>query len=342
MFFGDTHLREYGSFPPFNQVEANGFTRELNNILRGFDFVVDKIKTEQPHHVFLLGDVFHTPEGVTTTTLHATAKALGDVKGVCAFMGAKFYLMAGNHDTQNEKLRITSTSVLSGFAQLLDKDTILKLHTPDDGEIYKIGVVQFSSDEEHIIPLLTKMSKSSDLIITHLDFQGCAYESGWRSESVIPTNFPIPIVSGDIHRTQRVGSVYYPGSLVQNRFTQTTSDGIGGVLTYDTKTGAFEHFPNTYSHHYVKIEKPEDFNGLDERFKYMYQIKYELEDRSFLEGLEHIYIPVAQAKVGDDNVDDSYLRLNVGTPFNMLKKYVSEHKPEAVNALESVLGEKHG
>lgn len=334
LFFTDPHLRDFGSFPPFNQVESNGFTRELNNTLAGFSFVAAKIRELAPAAVFLPGDVFHTPEGLSTTVIHAASQALGFIRDACKEVGARFYLMPGNHDCLNEKLGIYSVSTLGGYAELVMKDTILKVPYGDN-KVLKVGIVQYSSDEGHVIERLKKLSTMCDLIVTHLDFRGCEYENGWRSESVIPATFPIPIISGDIHTAQIVGSVYYIGSLTQGRFTQTHTDGVGGVLTYDAVTNDIARYPNTESYHYVKIESPEQINTLNPDYKVVLQVKCELEDRSILDNYEHIYIPFKKR----ENVETTSFKLNFGSPFSMLKRFVADSRPEAVALLESIIQE---
>ena len=342
LFFSDTHLRDFGSFPPFNKVQENGFTRELNNILAGFDFVVDRILEVLPAAVILPGDIFHSPEALTTTTIAAAARAFRSIKDACNDVGARFIIMPGNHDCYSEALGIYSTSVLEGYGEMVTTDKVLKIQTGDKTWL-RVGIVQFATDEERTIVQLKTMAKKCDIIVTHADFQGCAYENGWRSESIIPTNFPIPIISGDIHCAQQIGSVYYIGSLVQNRFTCRNLDQVGGVLVYDSSDQSFERFPNTASTHYLKIDEPEDLQVLiNTPFNAALQIKCELTPEEFT-GLvgdrEYVYIPMkkrAKAEVGSQ----PGMKLNFGSPFSMLKRFVAESRPEAVEFLASTLPEE--
>jgi DNA repair exonuclease SbcCD nuclease subunit len=336
MFFSDTHLKDFGSFPPFNKVEENGFTRELNNILIGFEWVAKQIIEYKPSLVMLLGDLYHTPEGLSTTVITASDRALTGIKNACAEVGAVFVITKGNHDVQNEPLGINSICTLGGYGTILLENTVYKLK--DDNKITKIGVVQFNSDEDLITKDLRIMEKKCDLMVTHLDFKSAEYENGFKSESEIDANFSIPVVSGDLHATQRVGSVYYPGSLVQNRFTRNDTEKVGGVLMWDSATNEFLHLPNTASYHYVKIDDIIDLQKIDPKFNVILQIKCEVDDLSIFEGYDFIYIPVH--KKNETGMDENTpTRLNFGTPFSMLRKYTSNNRPEAVEFLDSVIKE---
>jgi hypothetical protein len=332
--FSDVHLRDMGSFQPYNKVDENGLTLELNNILRGLDFVADTIAKVKPDAVFLPGDLYHTPESLTASVIYASSIGLSKVKAACDELGIPFYIMPGNHDILNDKLGINTISTLSGYAELLFENQVL-----DFGSC-KVGVVQFNSDKGVVAQNLKEISEQCDVLVTHLDFKGARYETGKMSDSVIEANLPIPVISGDIHLPQKVGSVHYIGSLVQNRFNRTDMEGIGGVLVYDTDTKKFTRHKNTWSKHYVKIEDMSQMVELDPEYCVL-QVRCpnlnekDLKDLGFFEYV-HLPIPetVSQVQVGASIV-------NVEKPEEALRNFVTENRPDALFLLNEIIGAAH-
>lgn len=335
LFFTDPHLRNYGSFPPFNRVEENGLTRELNNILAGFQFVAEKIDELRPQLVVLPGDIFHSPETIQVEALFASAQGLRLVRDACQRAGARFILFPGNHDTNNENLKITAVDNLAAWAEVHLEDNIIKVN--HGGKTYKMGLLQYSSDVTKVVTTLRAFEKTCDFITTHMDFHNAMYDNGHRSESQIPSQYAVPIFAGDIHTASHVGSVYFIGSLVQNRFSRSDTDYVGGILVYDCETKEITRYPNKYSTHYVKIEAPEDLDNLSKDFNLVLQVKCELPDLKVLDGYEYVYIPVKSSR-NSANANPTY-RANTGTPFSMLKRFVSEHNPDVIDALDAVLNE---
>jgi hypothetical protein len=224
LYYSDTHLRETGSFAPFNVLQANGLTGELNNIILGYRFVADQIRKYRPQHVGCLGDTFHVTESQTAKVLHSADVALGEVAQASRDVDAEHDIFAGNHEIENDLLRITSISPLRGYGRIILDFEIRDVHG------VKIAFVPHFSDVGYLIDCIRRAEEEADLILAHADFEGCAYESGEKSKSKLSPQLKKPCIAGDIHLPQDIGSVSYVGALVQHRFGRMDLDQIGGVL----------------------------------------------------------------------------------------------------------------
>jgi len=332
--FSDSHIRDCGSFAPFNVVEENGLTRELNNILAGFEFVAGQIIKTKPKVVFFCGDFFHHRDTVSGTVLHAAGLAISWVVDACTKVRAKFYMIPGNHDVYSDLLGINHLSIING------DETLEVIH--DDRNLvidkFRIGIVQFNSDKSKVMQSLEKACQESDLIITHLDFEGATYETGIASKSVISPILPIPVISGDIHAYQILSSVHYIGSLVQNRFNRSDFDKVGGVLIYDTVTKKFEHQPNTRSKHYIKVEKLDQLKAIGPE-QAVFQIRCPVDDDDLNklseEGYEFVYIPFLDK--GEEQQQGVILD-DMESPERILRKHLEKIKPESLTVFDRIMG----
>jgi DNA repair exonuclease SbcCD nuclease subunit len=332
LHFSDTHIRDKGSFPPFNRIEENGFSRELNNCILGFQFVADKIKEIRPSAVFFHGDLYHTPEGLTTQVIHGSSLALQMVTDACEEVGCPFFIFPGNHDMVNDKIGITSVATLNGYADLVFDNRVVSVGK------FKVGIVQFNTDKVNVAKNLERMEKKVDLIATHLDFKGARYETGRISSSVISPKLKVPVISGDIHLPQDLNSVHYIGSLIQNRFNREDLEGVGGVLTYDFKSKKVKRYPNTYSKHYVKVVDKSLLLSFDAE-KVVMQIRCPLTDDERAEidhaGYEYVYLPIpekaSQVAVGS-------VSISMETPEQVLRGFVNQNRPDAVSLFDEIVG----
>lgn len=329
MFFSDAHLRDTGSFPPFNKIEENGLSHELNNIILGFKFVADMVKKRKPKALFFLGDMFHTPEAVTTATLYGASIALSFIKEACHEAECEFYYMAGNHDILSDLFGINSVAQLAGYGNFIS----------EDGPIYvaqqSIYVARFNSNPEKMAESLAKGLNHS-LIITHLDFKGARYETGKLSNSRISPNLGVPCISGDIHLPQDIGDVSYVGSLVQNRFNRTNLDEVGGVLMYNLDTKAITRIPNKLSRHYVKIEDLEQLEGLSPN-RCVLQVKCPIPDEeteALFKDFMYVHIPMPDFR---EQVDPNKKIMSMEKPDRILRNHLSDERPELVQLFDEVI-----
>ncbi len=329
MFFSDAHLREVGSFPPFNKIEENGLSQELNNIILGFKFVADMVRKRKPKALFFLGDMFHTPEAIPTSVLSGAAQACALVRDACIEVGCKWYIMEGNHDILSDTFKINSVSQLCGYGEIIEEDGVIDI----DG--FQVWVSKFNSDKEKVGASLEK-GKKYNLIVTHLDFKGARYETGKVSNSRVSPNLDVPCISGDIHLPQDIGDVSYIGSLVQNRFNRTDLDEVGGILIFNTETSKITRIPNKYSKHYVKIEDLSQLEGLHPD-RCVLQVKCPLPDEEsvkLLEGYDYIHIPIPDYK---EQVQVNKKIMSMERPDKILRSFLADERPETVKLFDEVI-----
>lgn len=330
LFYSDLHLRSTGSFPPYNAIDSNGLTKELNNFITGFDFVRDCILTHKPAAVFCLGDVFHLTETQTTLTLHGCYLAMDKVDKACKELGIEHHIMFGQHDLVNEIHKVTSISLLNGFGKVHVEDSIVDING------FRVYLIPFKTSKGRLYTSLVEAQTVGDLICTHADFMGVKYENGANSESALSAELTKTCISGDIHLPQRVGSVTYPGSLLQHRFSQYDLERVGGCLIYNTDDQRITHIPNTYSKHYVKVrdlQKGLSFDPSKVLLQIVSSTPREEVDKLFKD-YEYWYLPEIQAK---EAVNRSYESFSLHNPKTLLTNYIREHRPEALTVVQEVL-----
>lgn len=328
MFFSDSHLRDVGSFPPFNKIEENGLSHELNNIILGYKFVANMVVKRKPRALFFLGDVFHHPESVSTAALYGASIAWGMVRDACIEVGIPFYYFEGNHDILSDIFGINSVAILQGFGEWIKEDQVIDI----DG--FRVWAAKFNSNKEKVAASLEK-GKKYDLVITHLDFKGARYETGKLSNSRISPNLDVPIISGDIHLPQDVGDVSYVGSLVQNRFNRTDLSAVGGVLIFNMETKKVTRIPNKLSRHYVKIEDLSQLDGLPPD-RVVLQVKCPLPDEESIKALEgymYVHVPMPDFK---EQVEVNKKIMSMEKPDKILRNWLADEKPEIVSLFDEV------
>lgn len=331
LFYSDIHYRETGSFPPFNKIEENGLTRELNNINLGMKFVADQIRKHKPRIVGCLGDIYHTPEALPTSVIHASAIGLEMIRSACFEVGAVHYIMPGNHDMLSDKHKIFSTSVLTGYCQGLITET-QEIEIGDK----TVAFVMFDSDKEKVQKDLEHFDGKVDLICTHLDFKGARYETGKTSPSQISPNLKTTVISGDIHLYQKLGNVWYIGSLVQNRFNRYDTNGIGGVLIYDFEKDKVTRIKNTESLHYVKIDSIDELEGLSPETCILQVKTRELsdQDKELLQDYLYIHTPMPAER---EQLETGGKVLSLDRPQDILRAHIQEVSPNLLETFDEVL-----
>jgi DNA repair exonuclease SbcCD nuclease subunit len=325
--YADIHLREFGSFSPWNKVDSNGLTLELNNIIKGCRFVANMIAELQPDMVVNLGDIFNNQETISVKTLHGVHLGLRMIHKACGRI--PHFAIPGTHDTYSEMQRIYSISPLQGY--FTEIFTEVK-YVQNDSTAF----IPYMSNPEEFYKAITSLKPSVKLVFCHHDFAGAKYENGHESESLISPQLPFTVMAGDIHLPQSVGSVIYVGSLVQNKFQQYRLND-NGIIIFDTEKNEFIRYRNNLSKHYLVLDDLDILSELDPDkviLKVISDISRE-EAEKILSKFEYVYFP-KKAKKGDEE-EKSYSDLNVENPVEALRNYVAKDKPEALEILDKVV-----
>lgn len=293
--------------------------------------MADQIRKFKPRAVFSLGDAFHNPEVIDVPTLYGASIGFGEVRDACKEVGCEFYIVEGNHDINSETpIRISSAQILQGFGTVISELFYIDL------DEFTIGVVPFYSNPGKMYSLLQEAQITADLILTHIDVAGCKYENNHDSESDLDPNFNVPVISGDIHLRQEIGSVIYPGSNVQQRFSRSDLDGVGGPLFYDLQTKKPQYIMNTYSKHYVKATSIEDVKNFDPE-SVVVQLVTDLpvEDvEKELEGYDYVRLPLPRI---DEGMEVEYESSGIESPELILRNFISSDNPEALKQFDETL-----
>lgn len=330
--YSDQHLRDIGSFQPYNMMDTNGLTKELNNKLLGWQFVAQMIREHQPKIVHNFGDVVQVTEQQSCQVLYGMALAHQVVLQACRDVGAIHSFHPGNHDILNEHMNITNVHILKPYYdQCFFEPGFFNV-----GD-FRVGVVPYSSNTGKAVHDLLASDRSADVTFTHQDFQNCIYESGLKSESNLdPTIYKKPIISGDIHVAQDVGKVHYVGSLLQDRFNQDSLDRVGGVLLMDMHTQAVRRIPNSLSRHYVRVRDLQKGLEIDPS-KAVLQIitsKSNEEIEEMFRGYEYWRVSEIKTKTDSETI---YQEFHMSDPLDILRGYVTEDNPGALSELEEVM-----
>jgi DNA repair exonuclease SbcCD nuclease subunit len=328
LFFSDIHVRETGSFPPFNRINPEtGLTYESENILLGADFVVEQILKEQPQLVVLGGDIVQTTEIQTARTLCAIARFLRKVRDACRKTNSFLLGYDGNHDILSTIHGITNTAILDPwFDMYLAEPRVVEFQG------YKLGVIPYMDDRNAFITTFNSFQSQCNLLFTHQDYHGCRYNSSSiTSSSPYSPQSKVPVISGDIHLPQVIGDVYYPGSLIQHVMEYPDLSRVGGIIvaTLDQEGKFRSNFiKNNISRHYVKVNSTTEvlkFKPSEAVFTVLTDEDPE-EVHKVLSGYWYHYIPMKKTQSDEKRIIEMQSRVD---PVDMMGGYIQQNKPEA-------------
>jgi hypothetical protein len=335
--FGDQHIRDIASFIPYNMMDTNGLTKELNNKILGWKFVANQIRLYKPKIVINHGDIVQSTENQSAQVIHAMSLCFKLVRDACKDVNATSLLFPGNHDFLSENRLITNIGLCEAWVDhfILTTDYI-------NIKDYRISVIPYCSNTGKVYMDLQDGDVNSDLQVTHHDFKNCMYESGIRSYSHLdPTGYNKPIISGDIHVPQTVGSVHYIGSLLQDRFSQDDLNYVGGVLLMDMHTNEVTRIPNNLSKHYVRVRDIDKFMNKDiSPDRCVLQVitnKNNDEVAEIFKGYEYNRVPLIEERSTDRIIHKEF---SMSDPADIMRGYVSEDNPNALDEFELVMREK--
>ncbi len=234
LLFSDIHFKLYGSIQSWNRIDDSGITYELKRAVRSMDFVRDQITKHKPDIVVCLGDVFHSLYSVDSPVFVESVKQFSSLYSLCSSMGVPFWLIAGNHDKYSS--RIYTTSVLPADLNMTSY------------YITEYGGASFAlvpyGNEADMYQFITSIYNDVDFIFTHMTFDGVFLnDKKVLNNQFDPPDGDLKIISGHIHKHQRLRSVLYVSSLYQ----QFPSDSPEvGLVILDTETREYEFIRNTY------------------------------------------------------------------------------------------------
>lgn len=334
--FSDQHLRDTGSFVPYNQTAPNGLSKELNNMLLGWEFVAQMIREYRPKLVHNFGDTINCTEFQSVQVIHGMYLAHEMILKACQEVGAILTLHAGNHDVFSEQHGINNINILSPY---YSGGVYLEPTVFEGLSDFRIGIIPYSSNQEKLAHYFEHYQNKCDVLFAHVDLAGAFYESGTQSESnLVYSEEGIPLISGDLHNPQCIHSnLYYVGSLVQHRFFYENLDHVGGVILMDMQSQKMKWVPNTLSKHYIKVRDSnlQSALGLDPK-RCVFQVfssqsKEEID--ALFQGRTYHYSPEIRSSSRSQN---HCVDFTVQEPHLVLRSWVSKDRPSALAEFDQI------
>jgi DNA repair exonuclease SbcCD nuclease subunit len=158
----------------------------------------------QPDMVIMLGDQFDTHSIVRVEVLNLWV----DYLKKCA--PASHVMLKGNHDEISPGSNVHALVALEKLATIVDRPVTLG----------RLSFIQYIHDEEAFAKALEELD--GKILFCHQTFQGAQYENGFYDPNGFSTSLLERfnhVVSGHIHKSQRVGRVFYPGTPYATNFS---------------------------------------------------------------------------------------------------------------------------
>jgi DNA repair exonuclease SbcCD nuclease subunit len=345
LFYSDIHIKDNSAFIPYNQInEKTGLTKNLMNILRGLNFVADKILELKPNLVINLGDTFNTNDAITTRSLVTAYLGFNNINKNCKKLNIKHYILNGNHEILNENLKLSSNILLEGFCdKIINENCVI---TEDN---IKIGFIPFYRDEIIMSDNITStINNNIDIICIHSDFSGSIFETGKKTTSQLNSKWGKQIFSGHVHLPQEVGDVTFIGSLIQNRFDSENLN-KNGILLYNTETKNKMRFYNNYSKHFVKVNdinsfiqkiNKEDFNNIICNIYYNNNDDKINKQKQFLTyNIKDIYFTQKYIENEKENNIIQESNEDIYNPELLIKNYLNDNNVKAIDTFLEICEE---
>lgn len=153
--------------------------------------------------LIVLGDMFHTHAVVRLEVIHFWRKKLSEASS--AF--SRILLLVGNHDMIGDKQREGAVSALDVLKDIPNVKVIDSAQSLDG-----VGFVPYMSDDKAFLETCNGLG--TETIVCHQTFDGSQFENGFYAPEGIDQNLLKAklVVSGHIHKTQKIGKVFYPGT----------------------------------------------------------------------------------------------------------------------------------
>lgn len=183
-------------------------------------FVVDTAFSKEIERVEILGDLFDTHAVVRAEVLAFWSKWFGVLCGLHGDLSVETIVLVGNHDQKGSRESESSIHALVPFRDFHDNLKIIEnpsLIPCRNGN--RIAYIPHISGADNFLQA-ARIIKACDInnrvthVVCHQTFLGATYENGIFAEDGIDIN-QVPfdhIISGHIHKSQKVGKCFYPGT----------------------------------------------------------------------------------------------------------------------------------
>lgn len=197
---------------------------------------------EKKAHLVIAGDVFDSPN----PSIEAQELFVGFMKSVmsvCEELDLTCIIIVGNHDS-NRRLGLWTDLVGKNIHIVTDCEEIeiedisflaVSFVKPTIAQT-KFGMTFDTYDDAFAAYLPLGSAREDYILIAHQTFEGCTTGSSeaisFFDDAISQRNvfeFPL-IMAGHIHKRQKIGNIYYPGSLMPYAFGDVYA---GGITVWD-------------------------------------------------------------------------------------------------------------
>lgn len=321
MAVGDIHLGALANYIP------TLWKKQIKNLQNIFDYAVD----HDIEHVFLLGDIFDSPNPSDQLKIWLR-KLLWAYRKTLTF-----HVVIGNHDWEsNEKHALQ-------ILQDLGETGLFNFKVYTKPEVIKVdGISLFMCSHPHVLDV---PSKNVDWCLGHFAWHGAKADNGFAVKSgKAPKG---RWILGDFHTHQYGDRYVYCGTVSQVLWSEKLPK---GVVLFDKDDWNFKPFKPTYTLGIVEVETENALRDLDtSTFWSMRTVNGFTLPPGFKQKAHNI-VHLAPAKRRKDiraavllAKEDSILR----NPLHLLKDFLVKHKSDlkkseikyAIKAAKSIYSE---
>jgi DNA repair exonuclease SbcCD nuclease subunit len=187
-------------------------------------------KEKIPTFIVIAGDLLHTHERLHTTPLNKCYEFINEMRNI-----SKTYVLVGNHDYENNSQFLTTNHWMNGLKEwnnviIVDKVILEIINGRQFVFVPYVSPGRFKEALDKTFSDEIELLKS-DCIFAHQEFFGCKMGAIISVEGdKWPLHYP-NVISGHIHSRQTPQkNIYYPGSMLQHAFGESTKNIIACLI----------------------------------------------------------------------------------------------------------------
>lgn len=217
-------------------------------VIRFLNWVQETVAKLKPDVVCNLGDTFHTHNVVRTEIMNLVDSHLSWMEAA----QVPYYILVGNHDMAHHK-----TPEIHAWKPFVNKYDWVNI-VEEPLFVGQMGFMPYIDDPKVFQEQLDVAMDMVPLIFCHQTFRGADFGFIKTKEgALVPENYGGQIISGHIHKAQRLGCVWYPGT----PFAQEASDHneMKGIYLYETISKTVEFIPSPLPQWVTSRANPANF-----------------------------------------------------------------------------------
>jgi DNA repair exonuclease SbcCD nuclease subunit len=307
----------------------------LKDCYRLSDLIVDVIKNNEVKTVVYLGDQFHTHSVLHLSVMDFWKKHFTRVDKTLTLSGEDVGQIAlvGNHDrSNNSKSTVHSMLFFDDVCSYISESCYIMPN------VMGIGF-QFESQR-----FLELAAKDPDVaLVCHQTFLGSKYDNGFPAKDGIDMDL-VPqkvIISGHIHRAQKINKVWYPGSPRWTTMNDANAEKAIWLVEHGEKGEILSTQAFDTGEVCSKIIEVDIYEGIDQNV-----ITSSLDDRVFLnlhgsynwikETKENLKNKSVHIRTFPTKTKKAVVRESDGVP-QAFKKYVDDYVPKNGTSKEELI-----